>query len=142
MNQRYGGSVAVTEQYRPADAQPREYFGQPNACFLMHVVHSARRIEGRRAAVAVARIDQRAATGRPRQLFGKITPHRNRAQPLMQHDKIDVIHCVMLDETIFDSAAVDAQLVGLHAARSLKRWILPVAVLGSSATNSIQRGYL
>src|SRR5262245_39550064 len=27
-------------------------------------------------------------------------------------------------------------------ARSLKRWILPVAVLGSSATNSIQRGYL
>src|SRR5918911_1681135 len=26
--------------------------------------------------------------------------------------------------------------------RSLKRWILPVAVLGSSGTNSIQRGYL
>jgi len=25
---------------------------------------------------------------------------------------------------------------------SLKRWILPVAVLGSSGTNSIQRGYL
>jgi hypothetical protein len=28
------------------------------------------------------------------------------------------------------------------SARSLKRWILPVAVLGSSAMNSIQRGYL
>src|SRR5215467_938706 len=27
-------------------------------------------------------------------------------------------------------------------ARSLKRWILPVAVFGSSSTNSIQRGYL
>jgi hypothetical protein len=27
-------------------------------------------------------------------------------------------------------------------ARSLKRWILPVAVFGSSDTNSIQRGYL
>ena len=27
-------------------------------------------------------------------------------------------------------------------ARSLKRWILPVAVFGSSPTNSIQRGYL
>ena len=26
--------------------------------------------------------------------------------------------------------------------RSLKRWILPVAVLGRSVTNSIQRGYL
>ena len=25
---------------------------------------------------------------------------------------------------------------------NLKRWILPVAVLGSSGTNSIQRGYL
>ena len=30
----------------------------------------------------------------------------------------------------------------LPAARSLKRWILPVAVFGSSGTNSIQRGYL
>jgi hypothetical protein len=28
------------------------------------------------------------------------------------------------------------------AARSLKRWILPVAVFGSSGTNAIQRGYL
>src|SRR5262245_8431294 len=28
------------------------------------------------------------------------------------------------------------------SARSLKRWILPVAVLGSSVRNSIQRGYL
>src|SRR5439155_27026173 len=27
-------------------------------------------------------------------------------------------------------------------ARSLNRWILPVAVFGSSSTNSIQRGYL
>ena len=26
--------------------------------------------------------------------------------------------------------------------RSLKRWILPVAVFGSSGTNSSQRGYL
>ncbi len=30
----------------------------------------------------------------------------------------------------------------LYEARSLKRWIFPVAVLGSSGTNSIQRGYL
>jgi hypothetical protein len=28
------------------------------------------------------------------------------------------------------------------SARSLKRWILPVAVFGSSLRNSIQRGYL
>ena len=32
--------------------------------------------------------------------------------------------------------------LGDQAPRSLKRWILPVAVLGSSAKNSIQRGYL
>ena len=31
---------------------------------------------------------------------------------------------------------------GSVRSRSLKRWILPVAVFGSSATNSIQRGYL
>jgi hypothetical protein len=29
-----------------------------------------------------------------------------------------------------------------HYERSLKRWILPVAVLGSSGTYSTQRGYL
>jgi hypothetical protein len=31
---------------------------------------------------------------------------------------------------------------GQRLSRSLKRWILPVAVLGSSLTNSIWRGYL
>src|SRR2546423_7659664 len=37
------------------------------------------------------------------------------------------------------AARVDGQD---HHARSLKRWIFPVAVLGSSVTKSIQRGYL
>lgn len=32
--------------------------------------------------------------------------------------------------------------LGSRHCRSLKRWILPVAVLGSSGTNSIHRGYL
>lgn len=30
----------------------------------------------------------------------------------------------------------------LSSSRSLKRWILPVAVFGSSVTNAIWRGYL
>jgi hypothetical protein len=32
--------------------------------------------------------------------------------------------------------------VGGYFSRNLNRWIFPVAVFGSSSTNSIQRGYL
>src|SRR5262245_79526 len=39
------------------------------------------------------------------------------------------------------SMAYHRHLAALSA-RSLKRWIFPVAVLGSSSRNSIQRGYL
>jgi hypothetical protein len=44
-------------------------------------------------------------------------------------------------------AGASSRLTTNHTAfraiqRSLKRWILPVAVFGSSATNSSQRGYL
>jgi hypothetical protein len=38
--------------------------------------------------------------------------------------------------------ARDAAHRSFHQPRSLKRWILPVAVFGSSLMNSIQRGYL
>src|SRR2546425_2572383 len=47
-----------------------------------------------------------------------------------------------------DTATTEIYTLSLHDAlpisqwRSLKRWILPVAVLGSSPTNSIHRGYL
>ena len=34
------------------------------------------------------------------------------------------------------------QGIDFSRARNLKRWILPVAVLGNSATNSMKRGYL
>src|SRR5262245_53566618 len=45
-----------------------------------------------------------------------------------------------------ETAIIDMRGKAVHfaanSARSLKRWILPVAVFGRSVRNSIQRGYL
>src|SRR5690606_17078565 len=56
---------------------------------------------------------------------------------------------LVLDERMIDDVQVREARVGKHVAnaaalqpRSLKRWILPVAVFGNSSTNSTQRGYL
>ena len=89
----------------------------------MHVIHAARRIERGRATVAVPGIYERAVTGRPRQLLRKLPPHGHRAQSIMQHHDIGAAGGGGggLNETIFDSAAVEVQLVGLHSARNLKR---------------------
>ena len=53
---------------------------------------------------------------------------------------------IALDPAVFDLAVVEGEPAvqdrrSAHA-RSLYRWILPVAVFGSSSTNSTQRGYL
>ena len=107
----------------------------------------------RRAAVAGARIDQAAAAGRVAQLAREVAPHRARAQAFVQEDEQrraararGAIHsCSMRTRRPRQSRSTNStRHAGLRrsCSRSLKRWILPVAVFGSSATNSICRGYL
>src|SRR5215475_6966926 len=68
----------------------------------------------------------------------------------------DAGHLVGIDQDSAGHAAAECELGNFEpgaaennlphqfelSARNLKRWILPVAVLGSSVRNSIQRGYL
>jgi hypothetical protein len=53
----------------------------------------------------------------------------------------DLVFDAPLPEGRMQPDVVPAPEGGMRS-RSLKRWILPVAVLGRSATNSIWRGYL
>src|SRR6185437_15221250 len=77
-------------------------------------------------------------------------PHRDAAEPFMEEDERRRAGAAARDAQDLEADAVDVDEVCRHAGlarsasrwRSLKRWILPVAVLGRSVTNSIQRGYL
>ena len=70
-------------------------------------------------------LDQRLAE------FGAREPYREPVAALRCFKGIDTVTAVCLVAVLHD----------FHV-RSLKRWILPVAVFGSSLVNSIQRGYL
>src|SRR2546422_415100 len=57
------------------------------------------------------------------------------------HECVDVVGVLGRHEPLHESALI-VRHQSPPRSRSLKRWILPVAVFGSSPTNSIQRGYL
>src|SRR3989442_1765583 len=56
-------------------------------------------------------------------------------------ERVDVVRVLRRDEPLDQHALIACHQTPPRS-RSLKRWIFPVAVLGSSSTNSIQRGYL
>src|ERR1700682_1839889 len=70
----------------------------------------------------------------------------------MQHDNRRRRIGPRPDHAVFQALGAEIEEAGIgkghdkiqmrSSARNLKRWILPVAVLGSSLRNSIQRGYL
>src|SRR5690606_4564088 len=108
--------------------------------------------------VAVARKHQAAAARRLARAMGPVFPHACRAQPLMQEHKQGSLAAFGCDPPVFQAqaAAQRAQFRpggrigkqgGRHSeaasiCRSRNRWILPVAVLGSSSVKLIWRGYL
>src|SRR5581483_4134015 len=103
-------------------------------------------------AVAVARVDERRTAGRRSRLRRKALPHCQRAQPFVQEYQRRGMGAGARrpDPLVFEAVSAGGEegnahrrrLYLLFIARSLKRWILPVAVFGSSGMNSIQRGYL
>ncbi|MPM33969.1 hypothetical protein SDC9_80550 [bioreactor metagenome] len=123
-------------------------------------------------AITGPRIDQPAQPRGIAHLLRKILPHVDGAQPLVQKDHralrrfclqpamrrkplVFHLHIALAPVQVHGMAATDWRLIECsggqhrmlpcaHAVRSRrrKRWILPVAVLGSSSTNSIKRGYL
>src|SRR3989344_5344939 len=94
------------------------------------------------------------------QLLREVLPHRQRPQPLVQEHHQRCRPALWRNPLVFHphwptspvnggpfaAPAGTSAYAPVHArdssSRSLKRWILPVAVLGSSGTNSMKRGYL
>ena len=127
------------------------------SCMKSGAQRSAGRLR-RRAAVAVAREDEAGEAVRVAEGAREVLPHRDRAEPLVQEDDDVGRRSRGADPLVFEAELatfpVDAGERRLAPAvahdvgpprsrsRSRKRWILPVAVFGSSSTNSIARGYL
>jgi DNA-binding response OmpR family regulator len=66
---------------------------------------------------------------------------RRAVRDMLESEHYTDVVIPLTKSTVALRAAVTLRLADRHC-RSRKRWILPVAVLGSSDTNSIQRGYL
>ena len=139
-----GGSV---------DAQRAQQRRQQLVRLAVHEVHAPALVRRarRRAAVAGARIHQ-AAASRPHRTAAAESRATSSASPgpragtpaaagRRARGRAIRARCARA------AAPVELDELDRHAgfvscSRSLKRWILPVAVFGSSATNSICRGYL
>src|SRR6185312_14441199 len=151
VNRRDGGPVAVADQEPAPEADGIEQLRQGLAGFVVHIRERARQADRARFSIARARIDEHAGTRRSRKFLGKIVPQTDTAQAFVQQH--EGWHLVRLrpDEAVFDAMPVNIEKPGFSkchqsapgpSARSLKRWIFPVAVFGRSLRNSIQRGYL
>jgi hypothetical protein len=142
---RNGRAVAVAEQDAALEADRVEQLRQHVGRLALHVVELARQLDGRRASVAGARIDEHAGAGFLREPRGEIAPCGHRAEPLVQHHDGRRRVRARPDHAVLERCAADRELALVreraHSSLSLKRWIFPVAVFGSASTNSIQRGY-
>src|SRR5258707_894361 len=140
------GAIAVADEDGIGDGERVAQGRQRLQRLDMHVVDAARLGERVRLSIAEARIDQRGAAGRLREARGKVAPLRQRAEPLMEQDKRRRCGGACGDQLVFEAVALDRderhQSHFEASSRSLKRWILPVAVFGSSATYTKVRGYL
>jgi hypothetical protein len=155
-----GGAVAVPEQPRSLDADGGEQRGQHLVGLTLHEVGlPALAVRpGRGAAVARAREDEAGKAVAGAEALGEVFPHRHRAEPFVQEDDRWRGRACRPDPAVLDAlrrtAPIDRRELRRRVAcglahppdrsrsRSLNRWIFPVAVFGSSSTNSNERGYL
>ena len=161
MEQGDRAAVAVPEQPRPLDADRGEERGQHLVGLAVHEVGLPALVArlGRRVPVAVAREDEAGEAVREAELARELPPHRDRAQALVQEHDRRRFAARRADPLVFemDLPAAPGQAgeraprrqrraheaaLARSRSRRRKRWILPVAVFGSSAMNSIARGYL
>jgi hypothetical protein len=146
MDQRDGGAVRMADQHAAPDARRVQHARQGAMRFLLHVGQRPRQGDAVGLAVAEARIGEDAEAGRRLQRRGEIPPQRDAAEPFMQQQEGGRLVRPRAPPGGFEALPVQGEGRVLHraassSARSLKRWILPVAVFGSSSTSAIQRGY-
>ncbi|MNZ96147.1 hypothetical protein D3C78_1153280 [compost metagenome] len=152
MQQRDRAAIAVAEKPDGLlDIQRVEQCRQDLIGLSVHVVH-IQRLGGRaraRAAVTGAREHQAARAHGAAQPRGEILPHRQGAQAFVQEHHERGLGAGRVEPGVFHlhlpaGPGKGDEVAHRPASRSRrrKRWILPVAVLGSSVRNSIWRGYL
>ena len=146
-----GSAVAVADQQSALEADGVEQSRQRFARLVVHVGERARQRDRARFPVTGARIDENAAAGRGLQLVGKIAPQTDAAEAFVQQHqrrRRSGRGPIMRYSRCLEPMSRKPESRERHylapgpSARNLKRWILPVAVFGSSVRNSIQRGYL
>ena len=79
--------VTVSGEHRVVDSGRVEHRAGDFASFDVHVVDAPRELGGVRAAIARAGIGEHAKPRAPVELGGKVTPHRNAAEPLVQENE-------------------------------------------------------
>src|ERR1700677_714258 len=151
MDRGYRGAVAVPQKNAALETDRFENPGQRLARLPRHIVERARQFDGIRLAVARAGIGENAQAGHLREAARKIAPQRDTAQALVQHDDrrraarrgpvANVFQPLAPDGDKSRDVVAPVETGHVHVPFNLKRWILPVAVFGNSAVNSIQRGY-
>ena len=155
VQQRDGAAVAVPEQPGfVVDIHRGEKRRQDLISLPVHEIHIPQFIVGTRrgATVAGSREHQPAKPAGLAELRRKVFPHRDRTQALVQKDHQRRVGPICVKALVLDLHIAippsDSSKTGVphhpcrSRSRSRKRWILPVAVLGSSSTNSTKRGYL
>ena len=158
--QRNGCAIAVAEPPGRFPHTQRIQKGRHHLVrLLVHEVHAPHLVRRARGGLAVggAREDQPPKSPRFAQPLREVLPHGDRPQALMEEHHQRRSRALGRDPRVlhFHHALppghrdlARAIRHGRHAcgpcsrSRNRKRWILPVAVLGSSGTNSMRRGYL
>src|SRR6185369_5117767 len=160
VQQRDRAAVAVAEEPGSLDAGRGEERGEDFVGLARHEVGLPVLVgrAWRRAAVAGAREDEAGEAVAFAKGARKVAPHRHRAEPFVEENDGRARPVAWrADPRAFEAerstAPVEVDESGAfcapgHGARARsrsrrrKRWILPVAVFGSSSINSIARGYL
>src|ERR1700680_2129014 len=93
----------------PLNLELTEEFREDNLGFTVHEINGAFLREAVRFPVAVTRIHQHAAARGLSDSLRKILPHRDGAEPFMQHDDGGVLACGRVQER-FEALAVYAQV--------------------------------
>ena len=147
IDRRNCGPITMAEQKTAFEPDSVQNLGQYPTGLLGHIIQRSRQSGRLRATIARPRIGADPPARGGAQTRGKVAPKIARAQPLMQQHHSRRVARRWPVTAIFQPLALRLQQCRpcpplSHArARSLKRWIFPVAVFGSSSMISIQRGY-
>ena len=158
VEQRDRGAVAVPDQHGPLDAEPGEHVGQHDVGLVVHVGDrprqpararcgrsrgaSTRASRGRPAADRTASGNPRHSPSEPRPSCRNTSGGRGGPSPAAVQRASRAPPATSTRMVSTEPVTRSIAAAAASRSRSAKRWILPVAVFGSSVTTSSRRGRL